>query len=155
MTTHEKSAEKIEKQEEKKQSGDSDLFEDDGLISIKSSTQYQNLSFLQIGETVDTRKKFALGDIKIENIANRKLTKIDQRSSSKYNKDFNWSSETWQKEGTHTGLAVSYMNERSLSFSLQSTVELTTVLIGFPGILSASGTNRPAPPAVTMNFGLT
>lgn len=104
---------------------------------------------------MDSTKSFAMADIKVENIANRKLTKIDQRSSSKYNKDFNWFGDGWTKEGTHTGLAVSYHNERSLSFSLQATIELTTVMIGFPGILSTSGTNRPLPPAVTMNFGLT
>lgn len=62
---HEKGQEKsagdkahAEKVEEKKQSSESDLFEDDIMISVKNSGQYLNLNYLQIGETVDKCKPF-------------------------------------------------------------------------------------------------
>lgn len=103
---------------------------------------------------MDTSKAFSRADIKVDNLANRKMQKIEQRSSAKYNKDFNWTGEGWQGDA-HTGLTFNYNNERQLSFQLGTTIELTSVLIGFNGVLQPGGTNRPHPPAVTMNFGLT
>ncbi len=80
-------------------------------------------------------KPFDKSKLVVENLALKKLTKIEQRSSAKYNKEFNWTNNGWANEGTHTGLALSYQNERMLSFSLQHTTELTSVMIGFIGIL--------------------